>query len=237
MENKATIASQAKAAKLAGLIYLIAMATGLFAEFYVHFPSTPVVTGDAAKTASNIMANARLYRIGIANNIVTFSLDVVLIWSLYVLLKPINRNLALLAVFFRMVETTLACVAIINFYVAMEFVSGVGHQKAFDSNQIQALSILHDTHALTFIVVAIFLGLGSTVFNYLLLKSTYIPKALAILGMFSSLLLLISQFVIVIFPEVEQTIIPACYAPIALDEIALGLWLLFKGANIPKTVS
>ena len=130
------------------------------------------------------------------------------------------------------------CIAITFFWTLRpEFVSGVGHQKAFDSNQIQALSILHDTHALTFIVVAIFLGLGSTVFNYLLLKSTYIPKALAILGMFSSLLLLISQFVIVIFPEVEQTIIPACYAPIALDEIALGLWLLFKGANIPKTVS
>src|SRR6476620_3393771 len=182
MENQAIITSQYKAARLAGLLYLIAMATGLFAEFYVHFLSTLIVSGDAAKTARNIMANERLYRIGIANNIITFAIDVALIWALYVLLKPVNRNLALLAVFFRLVETTIACIAIINYYVAMQFISDADHLKAFDSNQIQALSILHDTYALTFIVVAIFLGLGSAVFNYLLFKSGYIPKALAAWG-------------------------------------------------------
>src|SRR6476620_3053458 len=237
MENQTTITSQYKAARLAVLLYLIAMATGLFAEFYIRFPSTLVVSGDVAKTASNIMANERLYRMGIANNIITFAIDVVLIWVLYVLLRPVNRNLALLAVFFRLVETTIACVAIINSYVAMQFISDADHLKAFDSNQIQALSILHDTYALTFIVVAIFLGLGSAVFNYLLFKSGYIPKALAAWGIFSSLLLLISQFTIVIFPEVEKTIIPACYVPIVIDEIALGFWLLFKGANLPTMES
>jgi len=232
MEAQTTITSQYKAARLAGLLYLIAMATGLFAEFYIRFPSTLVVSGDVAKTASNIMANERLYRMGIANNIITFAIDVVLIWALYVLLRPVNRNLALLAVFFRLVETTIACVAIINSYVAMQFVSDFDQTKAFDSNHIQALSVLHDTYALTFIVVAIFLGLGSTIFNHLLLKSRYIPKVLAEWGIFSSLLLVISQFAIIIFPEVEKTIIPACYGPIAVDEIALGFWLLFKGANI-----
>jgi hypothetical protein len=60
---------------------------------------------------------------------------------------------------------------------------------------------------------------------------------LAAWGIFASLLLLISQFVIIIFPEVEKTIIPACYGPIAIDEIALGFWLLFKGATIPKMES
>jgi hypothetical protein len=234
MENQTTITSQYKAARLAGLLYLIAMATGLFAEFYVHFPSTLIVSGDVATTATNILANERLYHIGIANNIITFAIDVALIWALYVLVRPVNRNLALLAVFFRLVETTIACVAIINYYVAMQFVSEADHLKVFDSSQLQALSILHDTYALTFIVVAIFLGLGSTIFNYLLFKSRYIPKILAAWGIFSSLLLLLSQFAIIIFPEVEKTIIPACYGPIVIDEIALGFWLLFMGAKIPK---
>jgi len=223
--------SQSKAARLAGLLFLIAMATGLFAEVYVRFPSRLVVNGDAIKTASNIVANERLYRIGIANNIITFAVDVVLIWALYILLNPVNKYLALLGVFFRLVETTIACVAIVNYYVAMQFISDADHLKAFDSTQIQTLSVLHDTYALTFIVVAIFLGLGSTVFNYLLFKSGYIPRALAAWGIFSSLLLLISQFTIIIFPEVERTIIPACYGPIAIDEIVLGFWLLLKGMN------
>lgn len=235
MENQIIIASQVKAARLAGLLFLIAMATGLFAEFYVHFPSSLVVNGDAATTASNIMAKERLYRIGIANNIFTFAIDVALIWALYVLLRYVNKSLALLGVFFRMVETTIACVAIINSYVAMQFISDADHLKAFNSNQIQTLSVLQDTYALTFNVVAIFLGLGSTVFNYLLFKSRYIPRALAIWGIFSSLVLLISQFIIIIFPEMEKTIIPASYVPIALDEIALGFWLLIKGVNIRKS--
>jgi len=237
MENQTSIPTQSKAARLAGLLYLVAMATGLFAEFYVHFPSTLIISGDVAKTSSNIMANEQLYRIGIANNLITFAIDVVLIWALYVLLKPVNRNLALLAVFFRLVETTIACVAIIISYVAMQFVSDADHSKAFDTNQIQSLSVLHVTYALSFVVVAIFLGLGSTIFNYLLFKSRYIPKALAAWGIFASLLLLMSQFAIIIFPAIEKIIIPACYGPIAIDEIALGFWLLIKGANIPEMKS
>ncbi len=232
MDNQNTVGYQHKAAKLAGLLYLIAMATGLFAEFYVRFPSSLVIIGDPLKTTSNIMTNERLYRIGIANNLVTFAIDVVLIWALYVLLRPVNRNLALLGVFFRLVETTMACMAIVSYYVAMQFIVDTDHLKAFDKDQMQALTILHDSYALTFVIVAIFLGLGATIFNYLFFKSGYIPKALAAWGIFSCLLLLISQFTIIIFPEAEKKMIPACYGPIAVDEVVLGFWLLFKGVKI-----
>src|SRR5438309_6230541 len=151
MGIQTSIPSQSKAARLAGLLFLVAMVTGLFAEFYVRFPSTLVVSGDAVKTASNIFAHERLYRIGIANNIITFAIDVALIWALYILLRPVNRSLALLAVFFRLIETTIACVAIITSYVAMQFVSDADHLKPFDSEQLQALSIMHSTYALTFV--------------------------------------------------------------------------------------
>jgi hypothetical protein len=232
MRDDLSVPLQLKAARLAGLLFLIAMATGLFAEFYVRFPSTLVESGDALKTTNNIIAHERLFRIGIANNIVTFAIDVVLIWALYLLLKRVNRSLALLAVFFRLIETTLACFAIINSYVAMQFIND-SPTKLFDLNQIQFLSLLHSIYALTFVIVAVFLGLGSTLFNYLFYKSGYIPKILAGWGIFASLLLLTSQFAIIVFPAVENKIIPACYGPIALDEIALGVWLLFKGAKIP----
>jgi len=232
MRDDLSVPLQLKAARLAGLLFLIAMATGLFAEFYVRFPSTLVESGDALKTTNNIIAHERLFRIGIANNIVTFAIDVVLIWALYLLLKRVNRSLALLAVFFRLIETTLACFAIINSYVVMQFIND-SPTKLFDLNQIQFLSLLHSIYALTFVIVAVFLGLGSILFNYLFYKSGYIPKILAGWGIFASLLLLTSQFAIIVFPAVENKIIPACYGPIALDEIALGVWLLFKGAKIP----
>ena len=183
------------------------------------------------------MTNETIYRIGIVNNKLIFAIDVMLIWALYILLRPVNRYLALLAVFFRMVETTMDCVAMVSYFVAMKFVSEADLLKVFDPNLLQALTIMHYNYALTFIVVAIFLGLGSTIFNYLLFKSGYIPKALALLGIFSSLLLLISQLAIIIFPDLEKIIIPIFYLPIVIHEIALGFWLLFKGANIPKMVS
>lgn len=229
-----TIASQSKAARLAGLIYLIAMATGLFAEFYFHFPSSLIVVGDAAKTASNITANEQLFRIGIVSNTITFVLDVVLIWALYILLRPVNRNLTLLGVFFRMVETSIAGFAIVNYFVALQFMSDADPLKAFDSGQLQALSILHYTYGSTFTVVAIFLGLGSTIFSYLLFKSRYIPRLLAGWGIFSSLLLTMTEFTIIIFPDLQNKLIPVCYAPIVISEVAVGFWLLIKGANIPR---
>ena len=102
MSNQLSTSFRLSPARLAGLLFLIAMATGLFAEFYVHFPSTLVVDGDVAKTTANIIANERLFRIGIANNIVTFAMDLALIWALYRLLSQVNRGLALLAVFFRL---------------------------------------------------------------------------------------------------------------------------------------
>lgn len=231
VKNQMATEAQHRAARLAGLLFLVAMGTGLFAEFYVHFPSSLVVIGDAARTAGNLAANELLYRIGIANNILTFAIDVVLVWALYLLLKPINGSLALLAVFFRLVETTMACMAIVSYFVAMQFISDADHGRPLDPGQLQALSIMHDTYGLTFTVVAIFLGLGSTIFNYLLLRSRYIPGALAVWGIFSSLLLLASQFTIIVLPRLEETIIPASFGPIVIDEIVLGFWLLIKGSR------
>lgn len=233
--NQTSYASSAKAARLAGLLFLVAMATGLFAEFYVRFPTSLIVTGNLSKTLNNIASHERLYRIGIANNLITFVIDVVLIWALYIVLKPVHRNLARLAVFFRLIETTLACSAVICSYVAMQLITDNNFNG--DAIQLQTLSVLHTTYAMSFNVIAIFLGFGSTIFNYLFFKSGYIPKLLAGWGILSAIILLISELIIIVFPNVENTIIPAAFGPIALDEILLGFWLLFKGIKVSPLFS
>ncbi len=192
------------------------------------------MAGDAAATAQNLAVHGTLYRIGIANNVVTFALDVVLIWALYVLLKPVNQGLALLAVLFRMVETALALAAIAQAFSAMQFVTDAPAGPAFAPGPVQAVTAMHYGYASTFTVVAIFLGLGSTVFNVLLFRSRYIPRLLSAWGVFASLVLIASQFAVIVAPSVESTIIPAAFAPIVIDEIALGLWLLLVGAKIPQ---
>jgi ABC-type multidrug transport system permease subunit len=89
-------------ARIGGVLYLIIIAAGLFAEAYV--PGKLVVPADAAATATNIMAHETLFRLGIAADLTTFLFAVALTMILYVLLKPVNRNLALLMVFFNLVQ-------------------------------------------------------------------------------------------------------------------------------------
>ena len=82
-----------------------------------------------------------------------------------------------------------------------------------------------------FTVSPIFLGLGSAAFNYLLFKSRYVPRALAAFGVFSSLLAVTCALMTIVFPDFA-TIAGAGLIPLLTYEIALGLWLLLKGASI-----
>jgi Domain of unknown function (DUF4386) len=222
--------SQRKAARVVGFMYLLMMMTALFAELYV--PSRLVVAGNAAETARNIMASERLFRIGIASDLITFAGDVVLVVALYVLLKPINQSLALLAAFWRLAECAIFGVFALNGIVVLLLLSGADYLQTFRADQLQALARLFvSTHGAGYRIGGIFFGLGSTVFSYLLFKSRYIPRALAAWGIFSSLLVLTSLFAILIFPDYLKVLTPGYYLPIIIFEVTTGLWLLVKGVS------
>ncbi len=114
--------AQHAAARVAGSLYLILMVTGIFAEFYARGPL--IVSGDAVQTARNIAASEWLFRLGIVSNLITFVGDVVLLWALYVVLKPINRNFALLAAFLRVVECAILGLITLNDFAALQLLSG-----------------------------------------------------------------------------------------------------------------
>src|SRR6266508_2762679 len=94
--------SAQKYARVAGVLFLLSLVAGGFGEFYV--PSTLLARGDAAATARNLIAHDTLFRLGFAGYLVEGSCDIALTLLLYVLLRPVNRNLALLAAFFRLVS-------------------------------------------------------------------------------------------------------------------------------------
>ncbi len=132
--------SQRKAAKAVGLSYLLALVPALFAEFYVS--DRLIVYDNAAETARNIMANERLFRLGTAANLLVFAIDVVLITALYVVLERVNRNLALLATFYRLIETTMLAVALLNDFNVLRLLSGADYLKVFEADRLQALARL-----------------------------------------------------------------------------------------------
>jgi hypothetical protein len=219
--------SQRKAAKVVGFSYLFAIATGVFADFYVR---DTLIVADAAETARNIMAHERLWRLGIASSLLGLLTDVALIAALYVILKHVNQNLALFAAFIRVVETAIFVAATLNSFDVLRLLSGADYLQALRTDQLQALArIPISAYGAGFDVSFVFLGLGSTVFCYLWFKSNYIPRALAALGVFGSLLTAAGSFAIIIFPNLAKIVGLTYMMPLGVFEVTMGFWLLLKG--------
>src|SRR5207302_3528814 len=164
--------SQRKAARVVGFSYLFALPPAIFAEFYVR---TPLIASDnAAQTARNIMAHERLFRLGTASNLTVFAVDVVLFIALYVVLMPVNRSLALLALGWGLIETAILVVVTLSDFDVLRILSGAGYLQAFKADQLQALGRLSiSAHADAYKVGLVFAGLRSTAFCYLWFKSGF----------------------------------------------------------------
>lgn len=223
--------AQRTAARVVGFLYVFTMVTSIVG-FSLRGPL--LVLGNAAETARNIATSERLYRISIVADLITIAGVIILLWALYVVLKPINRNLALLAAFFRLAENCVLAVITLNAFAALALVSGGDYLHALDAKQVEALvyTLAVRVHGAGFNVGFVFLGLGSTVFAFLWLKSRYIPKALAGLGIISSLVLAIVTLAIMVFPSLGALGL-SYMMPLGIYEVGLGFWLLIKGIQAP----
>jgi Domain of unknown function (DUF4386) len=221
--------TQRKAARVVGFVYLFALVPAIFAEVFAR--GQLIVSDDAAETALNIVANERLFRLGIASNLTVFAADVILITALYVVLKPVNRSVALLAAGWGLIETAILVVVTLSDFDVLRILNGAGYLQAFTPAQLQALARLSiGAHGIAYNVGLVFSGLRGTVFCYLWFKSGFIPRPLAIWGVFSSLLLATSTFAFIIYPELEKFVTADYYGgPIFVFELMMGFWLLIKG--------
>jgi len=221
--------TQRTAARVVGAAYLIALVPAVFAEFYVR--GQLVVAGNAAQTALNIVAHERLFRLGIASNLAVFALDVALITSLYVVLQPVNRSLALMAMGWGLIETSILVVATLSDFDVLRILSGAEYLKAFEANRLEVLARLSvGAHGAAYGVGLVLAGLRSTTFCYLWFKSDFIPRALALFGVLASLLMGVCSFSFIIVPELERVVPVAIYGgPIFIFELTMGLWLVLKG--------
>jgi hypothetical protein len=133
--------SQRKAARVAGFAYLITFATVVYVNFAIH--DRLIVENNAAGTARNILAHERLFRIGIAGDLIYCAGVVVLLTALYVILKPVNRGLALLAAFWRLVWVLMWLVMTLDLFDALRLLSGADYLRAFEAERLQALARLY----------------------------------------------------------------------------------------------
>ena len=229
--------AQRKAARVAGILYLFTILTANLTEFYVR--RRMMVPGDALKTAGNIAAHEQLFRIGIASDLLMFAGNIALVVALYVVLKPINRHLALLAVFWWLVECSIAAATVGIDFAAVLSLSRSNQLPALNTEQLQALArLLISLDAGGNRVAALFFGLGSTVFCYLWFKSRYIPRVLAAGGILASLVPTFIPLSTIVFTSLADVPLRRARTgiPIVIFEVIVGLWLLIKGINTPAQV-
>jgi Domain of unknown function (DUF4386) len=220
---------QRKAAIVAGFSYLMTFAIVVYVNFGIL--DRLIVQNNAAETAQNILRHERLFRIGVTGDLIYCVGVVILLTALYVMLKPVNSGLALLAAFWRLVWVLVWLVMTLNLFNALRLLSGANYLQVIEKERLQTLARFYLGSSFDYYYVGLLFGsLASTVCGYLWFKSRYIPRALAVFGVISSVFCVACTLVFYIFPNFDKTVNLWLFdSPMGIFDIVLSFWLLFKG--------
>jgi hypothetical protein len=219
-------------ARIGGLFYLAIILLGLFGEPFVR--GTLVVAGDATATAHHI-ANAQfLWRAGIAGDLLMHVCDLPVILILYVLLKPVNKDLALLATLFNLIQTAVLVLNKLTLLMPLFLMEGGSGLNGLAPDQLHALAyVAIQAHGHGFGIGLIFFGFACLVRGVLIFKSGYFPKALGVLMLLAGLSYLLNSFALLLAPALAAALFPAVLVPALVGELSLCLWMIFRGIRMP----
>jgi len=224
-----------KASKVAGFMFLFAFIVPTINWVFVL--SRFNVAENVIETANNIIANELLFRLGITIELLMAVGLIVLGVALYRILKPIDNNLALLALLLKLIEATLSAAIVLITFIALNIINTDAYLTTFTPGQLQTpIGFLLNSHTALYSIPMVFLGLDMMIFSYLFYKSKYIPGKLAIFGIISFALIFIHALMFILTPQyatmpINQIIF---WAPSGLFEIIIGIWLLSKGLKIKQ---
>jgi hypothetical protein len=210
-----------------------------FMYFFTAFDVAAVIivsritgSGNFLDTAHSIAAWETVYRIGLLCGLIGNLSTILLAIGLYVTLRPVDRNLAMTALLFRLAESAIGGMVVVSGFATLQIYLEANHTTAFDANQLGALAdLVSRTSAIGTAVSVIFFCVGSTIFFYLFLRSAYIPRILATWGALASVLCMIAFFASLLVPQSSELLMGIGGLAIGLAEPVVGLWLLTRGIN------
>lgn len=217
-------------ARTTGVLYLIIILSGLFSELFVR--SGIIVPGDATATAENIAANSFLFRIGFVSDLVMVMSDVGVALLFYLLLKPVNQGLSMLAAFFRLAQATVLGINLLNFYMPLLLLGNSPIFSSFSNEQLHSLSLLFlNAHSYGYLISGVFFGISCVILGYLIFKADYFPRWLGSLIVAAGISYLIDCFVNFLFPEFSAKSEILVMTVAVVSELSLCLFLLIKGVK------
>jgi len=220
--------SQRSVAKMAGLFYLAYIITFAISSFV---QGHPIVWQNAAITAKAISAAQAMFRVGGTLELIAAMLFLLTAWSLYVLFKPVNRNLALLFLLLNLVGVAVESVLTLIHFAALMTLDGSKYLEVFSADQLQVLALLLLKLSGTGnVVTTLFYGAWLFPLGYLALKSRLLPKVFGILLILDGISLIICFFQLCLLPNYEKWTYPL-YPIMFVAECGFGLWLAVKGVK------
>lgn len=212
--------------KTVGSMFLIFIITSI--SHYTIIESNLIMHENTAELVQYIKSNDLLFRAGVVLDLLLFTIGIILGLSLYIMLKPVHKALALLAFVFILLQTIVAVVIETSSFIVLSLVS-MNTLVVFSKSQLEVLlSLVVTVRTHSYEIVTLFFTLGFSIFCYLFLKSNYIPKLLAWCGMISHLLMLSLNLVQIMTPQVTDVCFKAASVLVMLFQITLGVWLLTK---------
>jgi len=216
-------------ARIAGLLYLLQIPLGVFGIVYV--PKVLMVPGNMAATASNILANEFIFRLGIVSTIICALVTVVTALYIYKVLRYVNENYAKWVLLFTLIVAPISMLNELNSIAVLLLLKSHEYATIFTPGQLHNLiSIFLDLHKYGHQIAGIFFGLWLLPMGYLVFKSTYIPKVIGGLLIVTCLGYLIDFTTFFLYPNFGIIISEYTW----LGEVLMVLWLLIKGVNVEK---
>jgi hypothetical protein len=217
-------ASPRNKARITGALYLLSILLGGAGES-IH--GRLVVPGDASATAENILTHVPLLRLGFSSYLVEMACLIAVTVLFYELLRPVNRTISLLAAFFSLVGIGIKTVSRLFYLAPLALLEGEGYSGAFTVEQLQAMALLLlKVNAQGAGMALVFLGFYALLKGYLIIKSTFLPRALGVLGMLAGV-----GWLTFLSPPLAARAYPYVVALGLLAAAAQVLWLLVFGVD------
>lgn len=232
MTNRVGEFSPGLYARIGGVLYLMLIGLGIFGQVVKE---KVIVSNDAAATAANLTSMETLWRFGIAAELFALICVVALAMIYFVLLRPVNKELNLLATFLRLVGIAVESIAALNLATALFPLGNAAYLKVFTPEQLYALaSLAIKSHNYGYTLALLFFGFTFLFHGYLIYKSGFLPRVLGLMIQLGGFCYLANSFIFFLAPSIAGNLFPWILLPCFVAELSLALWLLVKGVNVQR---
>jgi hypothetical protein len=219
--------SQDRMARITGGFYLAFILATVLASAV-----GPIKLSDAQDVYQGIVTNAWSFRVGLVSALTSAFLFLMAAWGLYVLLRPVNKNLALLFLMLNAVGVAIQCASMFPLISALLLGDASSRMQDFSAAQLEGLAYLSiNLYRTGFVTAQLFFGAWLFPLGYLVYTSRLLPKflgVLLILDGFAILFWFLQALLLSAYPAIS-------YPSFVLSFIAeawLALWLLIKGVQV-----